>query len=127
MRAVLLPAALLGATALAACGTSEEKQARADANAAAAGFVPPAVISRVDFGSQMERRFRTLDRNGDDVLDRTEWPRANTTRFEALDRNKDGKVSAIEFSEGQLERFDRMDLNRDGTLTSDERGAAQGR
>ena len=103
--------------ALAGCGAHEEKAAQADANAA--GFVPPAVTSRVDFSSAMERRFRELDRNGDDRLDRTELPRQNS-RLMGLDRDKDGEISLIEWGEGTVKRFDRMDLNHDGTVTSEE-------
>ena len=114
--------ALLGLTAamLTACGTkSEEKAAQADAVANAAGFVPPAVTSRVDFSTQMEQRVRTLDRNGDDRIDASELPRRNS-RLMGLDRNKDGVISQIEWSEGTLRRFDQMDLNHDGTVTSEE-------
>ena len=120
LRGGMIVAALAVAlTGLSGCGNREDKVAEADATANAAGFVPPAVISRVDFSSAMERRFRTLDRNGDDRLDRTELPRRNS-RLMALDRNGDGAISMIEWSEGTLRRFDQMDLNRDGTVTSEE-------
>ena len=116
-------AMLAVATTLAACGPGpDEKRKAADAKAAA--FTPPSVTSRLDFGSSMTRRFRTLDRNADDEIDRTELPRRNTRLLE-LDRNGDGKISSIEFSEGMLARFDRMDLNHDGTVTSEERAAAE--
>ena len=115
---IISAAAILAATgALAGCGAREDKAAQADANAAA--FVPPAVTSRVDFTSTMERRFRTLDRNADDRLDASELPRQNS-RLMSLDRNGDGVISLIEWDEGTLKRFDQMDLNHDGTVTSDE-------
>ena len=110
--------------ALAGCGGSKEKQAAADARAQQAGFVPPSVMSRLDFGSSIERRFHALDRNGNNVIDATEMPRQDS-RIVRLDRNGDGRITAEEWSEGQLSRFDRMDLNRDGSLTSDERGQYQ--
>ncbi len=111
------------AIALGACGErGEEKRASADANAA--GFVPPSVTSRLDYGSAMDRRFRALDRNADDFITRDELPRRNPRRLLGLDRSGDGKISAIEFSEGMLARFDRMDLNHDGTVTSEERRSA---
>ena len=110
------------AMTLAACGDKKEKRAVADAKAA--GFVPPSVIARVDFGSQSDRRFRRLDTDGDDLIDKTEMPAANT-RLASLDRNHDGRITATEFSEGMLARFDAMDLNKDGSVTSDEREASR--
>ena len=89
MVAALVPLALAG------CGNGKKAQARADARAA--GFVPPSVLSRLDYGGIVERRFRALDRNGD------------------------GRISATEWSEGMLARFDRMDGNHDGSVTSTER------
>ncbi|MDR6128317.1 hypothetical protein QE361_002474 [Sphingomonas sp. SORGH_AS802] len=117
----LAAATMLAALALGGCGKDpEHKMAQADHQAAAAGFTPPSVTSRLDFGGMMERRFHALDRDGDGVIDRTEMPR-NNSRLLELDRNHDGKITATEFSEGMLARFDRMDLNRDGTVTSEER------
>lgn len=115
--------ALLATTA--ACGTKkEEKRAEADRAAAKAGFVPPSVTSRVDFGSMMARRFRELDRDGNDIITADEMPKTNSRLWE-LDRNKDGEITESEFFEGMLARFDRMDLNRDGTVTSEEREASR--
>lgn len=122
MRLVMTATAL--ALVLAGCGTEKKREKQAEADQKAAGFVPPSVTSRLDFGSAMERRFRALDRNGDDYIDATELPRRNA-RMKSFDRNGDGKISAIEFSEGQLARFDRMDLNHDGTVTSEEQEAAR--
>ena len=122
MRHVIGLAAM--ALALGACGGKRGDEKRASADAKAAGFVPPSVTSRLDYGGAMDRRFRALDRNGDDFLSADELPRNNPRRLRALDRNGDGKISAIEFSEGMLARFDRMDLNHDGTVTSEERRSA---
>jgi len=113
-----IAAAGLAALALSACGKADER-AEAEAKAAHSGFTPPAVTSRLDYGGEMERRFRTLDRDGNDELTQDEWPRQDS-RLQLLDRNRDGVVTASEFSEGMLARFDQMDINRDGTVTSDE-------
>jgi hypothetical protein len=121
--AVLAGAVLAGTLGLAACGPSPD-QKRAAADARAKDFTPPSVTSRLDYGGLISRRFRTLDRDADDVLTADELPRRNT-RLWALDRNKDGKIGSVEFSDGMLARFDRMDLNHDGTVTSEEREAAK--
>ena len=106
------------AALLAGCGEGKRAQAKADAQAA--GFVPPSVLSRLDYGGIVERRFRALDRNGDDYITPDELPTVDS-RLMALDRNHDGKISAAEWSEGMLSRFDRMDRNHDGSVTSAER------
>jgi len=115
-----ITAAAIGALViLGGCGKGKEKRAEMEAQAARSGFVPPAVTSRLDYGGEMERRFRTLDRDDNDELTRDEWPRQDS-RLQLLDRNRDGKITSSEFSEGMLSRFDQMDINRDGTVTSDE-------
>jgi Ca2+-binding EF-hand superfamily protein len=90
-----------------------------------------------------ERRFRELDRNGDDRLSRAEL--RNDVAFDMLDRNGDGWISRWEVRDrgalaerfhemdhdhnGYISRwewhadrwfFDRLDVDRDGRLTSDE-------
>jgi hypothetical protein len=112
------------ALSLGACHNKEAAQAQADANAA--GFVPPSVLSRLDYGGVVERRFHTLDRNGDQKITPDELPRSDS-KLMRLDLDKDGSVSAIEWSEGMIGRFDKLDANHDGTVTSEERQAAQGR
>lgn len=107
----------LTAAALSACGDDAEN--RADADARAAGFTPPAVTSRLDWGGQQERRFNQLDRNADGKLTDDEFPRVDT-RLVNADANGDGEITKGEFSERAMDRFDRMDLNRDGTVTSEE-------
>ena len=112
------------ALALGACHNKEAAQAQADANAA--GFVPPSVLSRLDYGGVVERRFHALDRNGDQKITPDELPRSDS-KLMRFDLDKDGSVSGIEWSEGMIGRFDKLDANHDGTVTSEERQAAQGR
>lgn len=124
-RAAIIGTAILATALLGGCGKSaREEKAAADARAQAAGFTPPAVMSRVDFGTTMDRRFRRLDRNADDRITPDELPRRNA-RMMALDRDHNGSISAIEWSEGTLKWFDSMDLNHDGTVTSEEHQAWQ--
>ncbi|MDQ1157551.1 hypothetical protein QE385_001878 [Sphingomonas sp. SORGH_AS 950] len=124
MREWAIGLGMVAMLATTACGKKEENRAEADRAAAKAGFVPPSVTSRVDFGSMMARRFRELDRDGNDIITADEMP-ASRSRLWELDRNKDGEITESEFFEGMLARFDRMDLNRDGTVTSEEREASR--
>ena len=110
--------AIACALLLAGCGGGKKAQVKADEKAV--GFVPPSVLSRLDYGGIVERRFRSLDRNGDDFITPDELPTADS-KLMALDRNGDGRISAAEWSEGMLARFDRNDRNRDGSVTSAER------
>jgi hypothetical protein len=126
MKAGLWIVAAMLAAATAACGNSD-KDEQAEADARAASFQPPSVMSRLDFGSSASRRFRALDRNGDDIISDDELPRPEAPRLMALDRNGDGEITESEWSEGMLARFDRMDLNQDGTVTSEERRTAMAR
>lgn len=121
--AVVLLATLALPLAISACGDKAAKRAAADARAA--NFVPPSVLARADFARQIARRFRRLDRDGDDVIEAAEIPSGNR-RLKGLDRNGDGEITMPEFSEGLLARFDAMDANKDGAVTSDERAAAKG-
>ena len=115
-----LAAIAIGAAMVAGCGNVKKAEAKADARAAAVNFVPPSVLSRLDYGGIVERRFRALDHNGDDYITPDELP-TKDSKLMALDRNHDGKISAAEWSEGMLARFDKIDRNHDGSVTSVER------
>lgn len=117
-------AVMLAAAPLAACHSAQKAQAKADAKAA--GFVPPSVLSRLDYGGIVERRFHALDRNGDQKIEPDELPRSDS-RLMRLDLDGDGNISAVEWSEGMIARFDRFDTNHDGTVTSEERQAGRGK
>ena len=112
-----------GALALAAC--SKSKEPTPEEQAALANYVPPFVMSRLDFGGVIERRFRRLDVNRDDKLTRSEVTKRLLPHFEEIDRNKDGAISNEEGSAWMMARFDAQDFNHDGTVTSDERERAR--
>ena len=112
------------ALALMACsGKSADEKAMQ--NAELANYTPPFVMSRLDYGGVIERRFRRLDANNDDKLEPSEIAPKNRERVMSYDTNKDGRVSVEEWGRGMLARFDAQDLNRDGTVTSDERERAR--
>ncbi|MBW6524773.1 hypothetical protein KZ810_14830 [Sphingomonas sp. RHCKR47] len=112
------------ALALVACsGKSADEKAMQ--NAELANYTPPFVMSRLDFGGVIERRFRRLDTNNDDKLEPSEIAPKNRERVMSYDTNKDGFVSVEEWGRGMLARFDAQDLNHDGTVTSDERERAR--
>ncbi|PAX08148.1 EF-hand domain-containing protein [Sphingomonas lenta] len=110
---------VLGLVAACLSGCGDGGGSSVDTSTAPAGFVPPAVMSRLDWGGQQERRFNELDRNADGKLTPDEFPRANS-RIQRADANGDGEVTKGEFSDATIARFDRMDLNKDGTVTSEE-------
>lgn len=120
MRTILLAA--LPLLALVACSDPDEH--RNAAEAVAAGFEPPTVLDRADFGSDLDNRFAKLDLNGDSLLERNEWPPRYADRIAELDEDKDGTVSSGEFFETLMRRFDAADTNQDQVLTSDERELA---
>lgn len=123
-RMVVTTAMLAAAGAVAACSEKPADE-KAMENPAVANFVPPFVMSRLDFGGVIERRFRRLDRNEDDRLSRDELPPERADRLMRFDTNGDGFISNAEWSRGMLARFDAQDLNHDGTVTSDERERAR--
>lgn len=112
---------------LAACGGAQSAEEKAEMNAAIANFTPPFVMSRLDFGGVIERRFRRLDRNEDDRLSRDELPPRLADRLMRFDTDGDGVIGPEEWSRGQLARFDGQDINKDGTVTSAERDEARRR
>jgi hypothetical protein len=99
----------------------------ASSTAAPAGFTPPTSISRADYGGKIERRFRKLDKNGDNKLERDELPPKRADKLiRKGDKNGDGTLDASEWSALMLQKFDKRDANHDGNLTSDEKGGKKG-
>src|SRR3546814_11633157 len=92
MRTVLLLAAL--PLALLGCSHDDESDRNAEA-AVAAGYRPPTVLGRADFGMDLDKRFDRLDVHGDSILERNEWPPRYADRTahqigRAACREKDG-------------------------------------
>ncbi|KKI18792.1 MULTISPECIES: hypothetical protein [unclassified Sphingomonas] len=102
---------------LAACGARDEDEE----TPAAANYSPPTVTSRLDFGSEIERRFHDNDVNRDDKITPDELPERLRPMIARGDKNGDGALSAEEWGDLLLDWFDRNDLNKDRTLTSEER------
>ncbi|MFL0586743.1 hypothetical protein CA236_09195 [Sphingomonas sp. ABOLG] len=102
---------------LAACGARDEDEE----TPAAANYSPPTVTSRLDFGSEIERRFHDNDVNRDDKITPDELPERLRPMIARGDKNGDGALSAEEWGNLLLDWFDRNDLNKDRTLTSEER------
>ncbi|MGJ3628512.1 phosphoenolpyruvate carboxylase [Sphingomonas sp. MMS24-JH45] len=111
---------------VAACGgpSTEEK---AEYREAVANFTPPFVMSRLDYGGVVERRFRRLDRDADDYLTRTEIDAAAGGSLRR-DRRRQGRAHLERgmVAAGRLRASStRQDANKDGTVTSDERERAR--
>ena len=115
-------------TATPATPTAGATSSTAGANPAATStFAPPRTTSRLDYGSRIERRFRKLDKNQDDKLAADEFPRNRGTRMlKRMDKNGDSVIDATEWSSGMLASFDKRDVNKDGSLTSNESGKKKG-
>ena len=100
----------------------------ASSTATPTGFTPPTSISRADYGGKVERRFRKLDKNGDDKLERSELPGKRADKLlRKADKNGDGVIDASEWSAEMIRKFDKQDANHDGNLTSDEKGKNGGK
>ena len=66
-----------------------------------------------------------MDKNGDNVLSRDEFPMEMSKEFNSLDKDKDGKVTSKDISSSKSPinvniAFDKLDKNRDGVLNPNE-------
>lgn len=87
-------------------------------------------ITRDEFKASRAAQFARLDRNDDDVVSLSEFPRlAKSSRPKAqklkavishADRDGDGRVTRAEFVDGPAPLFDRADRDHDGRLSRDE-------
>lgn len=94
-------------------------------NAPAQAPAPPRVTTEVPLGPRVDA-FATMDRNGNGVIDRSEW-RADLApaSFARMDRNHDGVVTREEFANplpaDSLEaRFGELDRNNKGFIRRSE-------
>lgn len=92
-------------------------------------------VTSEEFKAARSTQFDRLDRNGDDLVTLSEFPRlakSNRPKAKALktvithaDRNGDGRVTRSEFVDGPAPLFDRADRDHDGRLSRDEIAAAR--
>ncbi len=76
--------------------------------------------------ARLAKMFETFDRNGDGVVELTEFDAARAERTDYAkrramhvnDKDRDGKVTLQEFTLDPRERFARMDLDGDGKITA---------
>ncbi|HMB77732.1 MAG TPA: EF-hand domain-containing protein [Kiloniellaceae bacterium] len=91
----------------------------------------------------LESIFATFDKNGDGIIDRTEYDlnkvlvivaldadrddllspaevKLSQEKFAAMDMDGDGKISGFEFVESDLGKFETIDTDGDGNITVEE-------
>lgn len=110
----ILSVTALGGAAIAADTIGHKGPMRADTNG-------DGIVSRSEFFTAAETRFKKADANSDGVLAGTEM-QDKRGRFARLDANNDGKLSFAEEAAGTNTRFRAMDVDNDGKLTPEELG-----
>jgi Ca2+-binding EF-hand superfamily protein len=88
--AAAITVACFGATPAVAQGTAVQ------GTAAQGTHSPDRQQMRARIEKRAEKRFKKLDRNGDGVIDRSEWTR-KAKAFDRFDRDHDGTLSPDEF------------------------------
>lgn len=91
----------------------------ADANAPAFGEAPPDP-PEAPKASREEQRFNRYDRNRDEVISRLEMMGSRTKPFKSLDRDGNNLLSFEEWAAATAERFAKADGNQDSLLTRKE-------
>lgn len=116
----LIIAGLLSVTAIGGIGATahafmgHKGPMRADTNG-------DGVVSRSEFFTAAETRFKAKDANNDRMLTGDEM-QDKRGRFARLDTNNDGKLSFAEQAAGTNARFAKLDVDGDGKLTPEELG-----
>ena len=67
--------------------------------------------------AEARRRFQTIDKNGDERIDRVEFRLASVRALDLIDINRDGYVTIDETLLAQ-EAFERFDTNGDGRISA---------
>lgn len=117
--AAALSVTALGGAAFAAEAMQPKGPMRADTNG-------DGVVSRAEFFTAAEARFRKQDANADRKLSGDEM-RDRRGRFARIDTNNDGSLSFEEQAAATSARFARMDADNDGKLTPEEMGPGRHR
>ena len=91
----------------------------AETNAPAFGAAPP-TPPEAPKASREEQRFNRYDRNRDELISRLEMMGSRTKAFKSLDRDGNNLLSFEEWAAATGERFAGADANRDKLLTRKE-------
>lgn len=93
------------------------------------------IITREEFAAARARSFDKLDRNGDGIVQKSDFNRLAKFKpeagqrlqrmIDATDTNRDGKVTRDEFAAAPAPVFDRADTNGDGAVSKAEADAAR--
>ena len=118
----------LALTTVQACAQPVEQAATATA-AAQAG---PAGLTRQAFLKRHAERLLARDTDGDGMVSQAEFLAAGgkqgtARRFATLDKNADGLLDTAEIDAMLTRRFTRMDGNGDNVLSAEERAAVRAR
>ena len=88
-------------------------------NAPAFGDAPP-IPPEAPKTSREEQRFNRYDRNRDEIISRLEMMGSRTKAFKSLDKDGNNLLSFEEWAAATAERFAGADVNRDKLLTRKE-------
>ncbi len=110
-------------------GDCQQKMTSVDAEGSSSGQ-----ISASDHAAQADRRFDSMDVNGDGKVNAAEihashgaesafWAKqriSSVEKIKQLDSDADGALTRAEYAAGSQKMFRRLDINSDGVLTAAE-------